>query len=235
MGKNDFRTCRPAARLRSRLSTRTIVTEMGWLPVLQILAVTGMHLKFGVCTGFFQDRFDNPKQIKMMSTGSHPLSNKFLQNVTRAGEAAEQCPACTEALNNFEDFHVESLKKIGVEPSNEIRLAEMESKFKKEMELRLTKMTAETKLREAKITAELTTLRTDIAPLLFRRALNVAVQAALVIAGVQPKDPIPPSNRFRYLLSSNQDFSIHFTQPPLARRPSRYSPHHKCAGPPLSP
>ena len=27
---------------------------------------------------------------------------------------------------------------------------------------------------------------------------------------------------------------FHSTQPPLARRPSCYSPHHKCAGPPLS-
>jgi hypothetical protein len=28
--------------------------------------------------------------------------------------------------------------------------------------------------------------------------------------------------------------NFHCTQPPLARRPSSYSPHLKCAGPPLS-
>ena len=187
------------------------------VPILQILAVTGIsHLKFGVCTEISQHRFDIPKQIKVMNTGSHPPSNKFLLNVIRAGEA-EQCPACTEALYNFEDFHVESLKKIGVEPSNEIRLAEMELKLKTELERRLAEMAGEMTRREAKITkmtAELTTLKTDIAPLLLRRALNVAVQAALVIAGVQPKDdhkdPIPPCNRFRYLLSSNQDFKDMF-------------------------
>ena len=153
--------------------------EMVWTRFLQF-PVTGIsQLKLCVCTDTPLYRFAIPKQIKMMSTGSmYPLSNKFLQNVIQAGEAAEQCPSCKKALHKFEDFNAESLKNVGAEPSNEIRLAQMELDLTRDFEERFARC-------HTRFNTEITTLKSDIAPLLLRRALNVAVQAALVIAGAK--------------------------------------------------
>jgi hypothetical protein len=56
----------------------------------------------------------------------------------------------------------------------------------------------------SRVNSKLTTVTSDITPLLLRRAVKVAVQATLVIAVVQP------SNRFRNLLSKNKDFKALF-------------------------
>ena len=179
----------------------------GWR-ILQV-PVTGMR-RLKVCSDTSHYHFAISKQIKMMSSVSmHPLSDMFLQNAIQAGEEVEQCPSCKEALHSFEKFHVESIKNIGVEPSNEVRLAKMEFA----LNTKIQTMQNENKImRDANkaLTNKVSTLASDITPLLLRRAVNVAVQAALVIAGVQPKDPIPPSNRFRNLMSSHDDFQAMF-------------------------